>query len=103
MARRQGMSGASGEVMAAARSSRSRTPRGRAPRYASVTDFRAKLCGEGVVVERAGNGPGTPKPFVQCAQLRWVGFPSSPFWGARQEVVPARVTEMCQESEGTFR
>ena len=60
----QGLSGASGEVMAAARSSRSRTPRGRAPKYASVTEFRAK-CGEGVVVERAqGTAQAHPNPLL---------------------------------------
>ena len=43
-------------------------------------------------------GQGAPKPLAQCDQLRWVGFPSNTSWRPRQ-VVPAKVTEMCQESE----
>ena len=62
-------SGASGEVMAAARSSRSRTPRGRSPKYASVTEFRAN-CGEGVVVERAqGTAQAHPNPLLMWPAL----------------------------------
>ena len=60
----QGLSGASGEVMAAGRSSRSRTPRGSAPKHASVTEFRAK-CGEGLLVERSqGTAQAHPNPLL---------------------------------------
>ena len=71
----QGSSGASGEVMAAARSSRSRTPRGGAPKCASVTEFSAK-CGESNV--------GRERPRAHPNPL--LSVPSSDEW----DFLPAR-------------
>ena len=97
----QGMPGAGGEVVAAARSSRSRTRPRRALRCVSAREFRAKFCGEGVVVRHEA---GTSAPYPgERVQLGRVGFSSCPCWGTWQEVVPARVIEICQKSEGTFR
>ena len=70
----QELSGASGEVMAAARSSRSRTPRGRAPKYASVTEFRAKY-GEGVVERAQGTVQAHPNPFLSVTSSDGWEFP----------------------------
>ena len=92
------------EVMAAARSNRSRTPRSRAPKYASVTEFRAK-CGERVVVERAqGTAQAHPNPFLSVTSSDgWEFPPARPGALGRRSYRRARITEMCQESEGTFR